>query len=470
MRKLNALLPFLLLICTYSSKAQIFWVENFESGSSSGLGVASYTTGPNGAWTQTNLSSTGGSFANAWYVSCAEQGHIAGACGDDCSASTALGATLHVGSSILGDNGASYYAGAGAVTNKRAESPTINCMGHTGITLSFYYIENGEAADDDGSVYYSSDGGSSWTLLTNTAKTTTCGSGQGQWAHVSIALPSSANNNPNVKIGFLWVNDNDVNGTDPSFAIDSVSLSTASTTSGVTASFTSSTTTVCEDSCITFTSTSSGGTIDSIRWSIPGVTLATPTTSPMTACFPNSGTYTVHLYVHSGTATDSTTTTVTINPAPHPVITSTGTTLTVSGVGSGTYQWYKNDTAIAGATNSTYSYTGYGSFYVIADSGGCKGESNTIVHNVGVANVSANGVSYTISQTASDRFTLYASQVLTEDMNVQVFDATGRVLIVDKWPAGVSYRQFAAGSLVPGIYIVRISNADNSAVLKWLKQ
>ncbi|MCZ2141517.1 MAG: hypothetical protein LC096_09040, partial [Bacteroidia bacterium] len=50
---------------------------------------------------------------------------------------------------------------------------------------------------------------------------------QGLWTSYTIQLPPSANNNPNVKIGFGWVNNDDGLGTDPSFAVDDITLSTS---------------------------------------------------------------------------------------------------------------------------------------------------------------------------------------------------------------------------------------------------
>ena len=468
MKKLLTLLALFLVFGGFRSNAQIFWAENFESGSTSGAVVTSY-----GGWTLT-ITGTEGADPNIWYVSCAENGHTAGVCGTGCAAvsSTATRATLHIGSNVtsLGDNGASYDAGGLCglatcpMTDRRAESPTINCTGHTGITLSFNYIENGDGTIDDGSVYYYN--GATWALLVNTPKTTLCG-GQGLWAHYSIALPASANNNPNVKIGFRWVNNDDGTGTDPSFAVDSVALSTT-TTSSVTVSFTKSATTVCQDSCITFTNTSTG-TIDSIRWSIPGVTIASPTVSPITVCFPASGTFPVKLYAHHGASVDSSSSSVTINPAPHPTLIQSGHTLTVSGTYS-TYQWSKNDTAIVGATSNTYTYTTGAVYQVTVDSGGCKGMSPAIGYGLGVAEVSANGTRYAISQSGNDAFVLYASIVLNEDLEVTVYDATGRLLMRDGWQAGTDRKQFNIGNLSGGIYIIRLGNSNNSAVLKWIKQ
>lgn len=463
MRKLFTLLPLCLLLCAYSSRAQIFWVENFESGSTSGLEASSYT-GPNGSWTVTTTGTA--TYANKWFVSCAEQGYTAGLCGDGCSGPTGLGATLHIGSTFFGtDNGASYFAGSSlSVTNARAQSPVINCTGHTGITLSFYYIEAGEGTDDNGSIYYSPDGGTTWSLLADPAKTALTCSPQGTWTRYTYTLPSSADNNANVKIGFLWVNDADATATDPSIAIDSMALSSSGASSGPSASFTTSATTICQDSCITFTNTSTG-TIDSFRWVAMGVLVPT-TASTVPVCFTFTGTFPVTLRVYGGGTVDSQTTMITVNPAPHPVITASGTTLTVTGTYT-SYQWYKNDTAIAGATNNSYTYSGFGSFYVIVDSGGCQGMSNTIIHTVGVNGVTAAATRYFMAQSGPDMFILGATSSLTRDEDVQVFDATGRLLFSDKISAGADRKQFFVGGLGSGMYIVRVGDV---AVLKWIKQ
>ena len=475
MKKLITLLPLLLLLGVLKGNAQIFWVENFESGSSSGM-VANTYTGPNGAWT---LISTGTEDAqhNEWYVSCAEAGHITGGCGSACSSGD-LGATLHMGSNdglTTTDPGASYDAGGlcgglgiCVTTSRRAASPTINCTGKYGITLSFYYILDGQTTLDSGWVSYSADG-TTWTALaTGPTRTAHCGA-QGKWAHFSIALPASANNNPNVKIGFDWKNNDDGVGTDPSFAVDSMALSTPGTTSTVHASFTTSSTTICQDSCITFTSTSTAsGTVDSIRWSIPGVTISTPTATPMTACFTTPGTYIVHLYVHSGTMTDSTTTTVTVNPAPHPVVTLAGHTLTVTGTYT-SYQWYKNGVAISGSTTSSYTFATPGSYQVIVDSGGCLGASDTSDWHLSVNNVANNQNNFSVNQSGGDAFTLYASDILDEKLTVNVYDATGRKIMESAWPEGTNKKQFTVNGLNSGIYFIRLSGGSTSAVLKWLK-
>ncbi|MFT5184013.1 MAG: hypothetical protein ACI84C_001141 [Flavobacteriales bacterium] len=44
------------------------------------------------------------------------------------------------------------------------------------------------------------------------------------WTEYSIALPASANENANIKLGFRWVNNDDGVGTDPSFAVDDITV------------------------------------------------------------------------------------------------------------------------------------------------------------------------------------------------------------------------------------------------------
>jgi len=206
------------------SQAQIFWSENFNNGCNSDCLAANYT-GPNGSWTVTKTGNND-TKANVWYVSCAENGNVVGQCGSSCGSD----ATLHVGSNdgIIHDIGAAYDAGGGyplnTTTDIRAESPVINCTGHSDILLSFKYMEGGQEGTDNATVWYST--GSSWSLLCDPAKTALTCTKQGLWTAYSVALPATCNNNANVKIGFRWINNNDGIGKNPSFAIDSVELGT----------------------------------------------------------------------------------------------------------------------------------------------------------------------------------------------------------------------------------------------------
>jgi len=222
-----------------------FWTEAFQNGCSRYCLASSYS-GPNGAWSIASAGSNG-TYANTWYVSGMECGNAAGVCGSGCGTTDP---SLHVGNIAnspcacfwcpTGDCGAAYDAcgadycgtagGGTAVTNKRAISPTINCSGYSTITIAFNYIErgqpntNGSLTNTDGCwLEYSTDNGASWLTLHNLGKTIIC-SGQGMWTAFSAALPSTCDNNPNVRIAFHWQNNGDDVGTDPSFAVDDITL------------------------------------------------------------------------------------------------------------------------------------------------------------------------------------------------------------------------------------------------------
>ena len=128
-----------------------FWTEAFSNGCTAGCFASGYS-GPNGAWT-ISAPSANGPAPNQWFVSCSENGNAAGVCGSACGSDP----SLHIGANpnsectclicaaTNGDCGAAYDATApgdcagfcgsvgSSVTDKRAESPTINCTGQTGI-------------------------------------------------------------------------------------------------------------------------------------------------------------------------------------------------------------------------------------------------------------------------------------------------------------------------------------------------
>lgn len=364
-----------LLFPAYVMHAQtVFWSENFNNSCSASCTAVGYNGG-NGAWTQT-VTGVEGADPNMWYVSCAENGHTAGICGTGCqpASATATLASLHVGSNpnSLGDVGAAYDAGGLCgfwtcpQTSRRIESPTINCTGQTSITLAFNYIENGAPPNDDASVWYYD--GATWSLLVNTPQTVVCGSGQGQWTAFSIALPASADNNPNVKVGFLWVNNDDGVGTDPSFAVDDVTLSVASSSAPVSA-FTASATSVCIGQSVNFTDISTGGPT-AWAWTFPGGTPATASTQNVSGVtWSVAGTYSVTLAASNASGTSTSTVVITVNASPtvtasgNPTSICANQTVTLTGGGANTYVW--NPGSIPGspvnvnpAATTTYTVVG----------------------------------------------------------------------------------------------------------------
>jgi hypothetical protein len=226
MRTVFFTLLVLLSFCGFAQNVA-FWTENFGAGCNTGTYANGFFSLVTGVWT---VSDTGplADTPNNWFISAAENGNAVGACGTGCGNNP----TLHLGAdqSPLGsDLGAAYYEGLNgfcgilgcAATDRRAESPNINCSGIANISISFKYIEGGNAIDNATLWYFD---GSNWTQLADMPKTISCSNGQGQWTAFNVALPSSANNNTQVKIGFRWVNNDDGDATDPSFAVDDIVL------------------------------------------------------------------------------------------------------------------------------------------------------------------------------------------------------------------------------------------------------
>lgn len=219
-----------------------FWTENFNNGCTTGCDAASYS-GLNGSWTLTNFGPTvacgGAVLSNNWFVSCAENGNAVAACGSSCAGN----ATLHVGSIAgspnltatcpSGDCGAYYDIGGlcgvsslpgSTQTDKRIESPIIDCSTQSNITLSFKFLSGGNANDYPSLWFY--DGVSAWQNLASFSSSI-CGGSKGLWQSFSILLPQTADFNSNVQLAFRWQNDDDGNGNGVSFAVYDVTLTSS---------------------------------------------------------------------------------------------------------------------------------------------------------------------------------------------------------------------------------------------------
>jgi len=188
-----------IFVCNVSNAQFVtFWNENFSYGCNPGTFATDFFSFNNGDWTLTETGPNAET-ANTWYISATENGNASGQCGTACGSD----ATLHVGAynSFVGtDLGASYFEGLEGF-----------CV----------YIEGGNAQDNATLWYYD---GASWSLLSDLPKTPICVNGQGQWTSFSMPLPASSNNNPFVRIGFRWQNNDDGIASDPSFAVDDIAI------------------------------------------------------------------------------------------------------------------------------------------------------------------------------------------------------------------------------------------------------
>lgn len=223
------LLTLLFSLSMMPTKAQVFWTENFNSGTGWNLNVVMGTEGLD---------------PNFFTISAAEGGGITPNLGapSSCGVANNGNNTLHVTSVWNPSGGASYDAGGLCglltcpLTNRRAESPIINCSGKSNMTLSFNMIHNGQGSIDNAVVWFTTNGFATTLPVPAIPKTLTGCGGQGLWTSHSIAVPAACNNSSSVQFAIQWVNNDDGVGTDPSFAIDDIALSTSTAVNTITCS------------------------------------------------------------------------------------------------------------------------------------------------------------------------------------------------------------------------------------------
>ncbi len=287
------------LLIPLSSSCQ-FWTETFLAGCSQGQLATSYV-GPNGFWTVTTTG-TNDNQANEWYISATEAGMGIGNCGNSCLNSLMdVNRTLHIGSTYgLVDSGATYLQTGPwqcsnqnicVTTNKRVESPVIDCQGWETIQLDFAYMMNGENGVDECELFYFD--GNNWSSLGVLNQTVGSCAPQGLWTSFSIALPSSADDNQNIQIGFNWTN-NDTLGSNPSIAIDDIKLNGTMIAPPL-IDFTADTTMVCQGGCVNFTDLSQNNPT-AWNWTFNGGTPNSSTSqNPQNICYNSLGTFDVTL-------------------------------------------------------------------------------------------------------------------------------------------------------------------------------
>jgi gliding motility-associated-like protein len=290
-------LVFCLLILCYCSFAQtVFWCETFDVGGA--------TCNNQGAgWDLTPpLTGTNDQFANVWYInsntSCNCQStnnklHIS--CDPlepFCTAFGGPGCVYNAGIQLPG------FPVSAITTDKYVSSPDISTIGQTNITLSFWYVANGEPGNDYGLVRLSDDGGLTWNDTTQYSGTSNC-------TLASIALPAKYENISNFRIGFRWINDFNFAGADPPFSIDDIELSVPSSGPPPITDFNASLTSICEGDCIDFTDLSTNSPT-SWEWSFPGASPASSTSqNPTSICYNTAGSYDVTLIAFNANGSDT---------------------------------------------------------------------------------------------------------------------------------------------------------------------
>lgn len=236
------------------------------------------------------------------------------------------------------------------------------------------------------------------------------------------------------------------------------------------ASFTVSGDTICQDSCLTFINTSTGY-IDSIKWMVYGDTTMHPGKDTITACFPSSGIDSVKLYVYTGWLTDSVVHNVMVKRAPHPILIDT----LLCGVYVpdiyNSYNWYVCDFWGGGGTPFAIGDTTYYTLttlsknaYVIVDSNGCKGRSDTVARCVeSVEKITNQAATLRIfPNPAYTELTVVYSKDIT---SIIITNSVGQTVYTDYHTNRELHINVA--NLNTGIYFVKINGAE---VRKFVKE
>jgi PKD repeat protein len=295
--------------------SQVFWTEDFGIGCNTGASANGIATA-NGTWTVNSSIAFNELYANDWFISAHTNNTGIGNCANDCNGGN--NQTLHIGNIAIAALGlaaeqGSYLTGFAcgggycSTTHKRAESPVIDCSGKSGITLEFLYFEGGDVnnLNGDASIWYFD--GLTWSLIDPLPKTnnTPCAATiYGEWTIYNFALPASADNNPNVKLGFQWDNDDSSVGTDPSSAFDDIKLATANVLPPV-ADFSGDNSSICEGDQVNFTDLSTNGPT-SWQWTFAGGTPASSTSqNPTNIVYSTAGVYDVTLVATNANGNDT---------------------------------------------------------------------------------------------------------------------------------------------------------------------
>ncbi len=207
----------------------------------------------------------------------------------------------------------------------------------------------------------------------------------------------------------------------------------------------------CNGGSATMTTTATG----SYQWQRngadwPGATQSTYTTQ-------NSGDWTVKVSTPTGRCPSiSNIVHLNLNASPNPLLSANGNMLQTDNTYT-TYQWYRNNVAISGATSSTYSYThdGFYKVYVTTDAG-CNGMSAAFPVNSLKVGTVVNTEELTIfPNPTTGMITVNTSALL----NIIIQNIAGKLMMKKQATNSIDIT-----SLPNGLYIIKLLDKNNNVL------
>lgn len=372
---------------------------------------------------------------------------------------------LAEGDGVLNTN---FYAGG--ANSYFTSMDSISTFGLSGVSISFWWLCNGNANNAVGEVYYRTSATGSWNILNNPANGQNHFSLNSNWTQ-AIITNAGFDNQHYIQFGVRFRNN--ISGNDPAFAVDHfvVTYSGAAAPAPVASfSLSPSTGAGCPGDCFDFTSTSTNNPT-SVAWSFPGGTPANSTSTTPHVCFALQGSYPVTLIATNASGSDTITTlaAVTINPAPPvPSITVVGNVLTANAVGV-SYQWKINNANIGGATSQSYTITQSGYYQVmVTNQFGCSNisDSTFVTWVNGVNEAFGNNTVSIFPNPVNDKINIHLQNSAT--VSVSVSDVTGRV--VYEVLINGNEAEIPSSNFPNGIYIVKLNDGKASLLTKIVKQ
>ena len=148
-------------------------------------------------------------------------------------------------------------------------------------------------------------------------------------------------------------------------------------------------------------------------------------------------------------------------PMDDPLITFDGNTL--GSTDAFTWQWYLDGTAIPGATEQTFVPQVDGTYAVKAGFGEpCNLFSGSLLVLVTGIHSSGGNSPVIYPQPALDRLHLRTGTASAKAVQIELFDAMGRLVRTYQWPAGALEMTMEVADLAPGNYVVHAATKEGS--------
>jgi hypothetical protein len=358
--------------------------------------------------------------------------------------------------------------------------------GQTGVTFSFYWMCTGSPATY-GELYYSTNGGSSWTLQQGGMQ------GQGSWIQ-STQTNAAFDNQATLRFGFRFVNTFTFSAGDPPLCIDEVVISVPAPVSVTTGNITAGSPFCAGENLIvpyTITGTFTGGNSFNAQLSDGSGSFASPvsigsvvsTSAGNINCMIPANTvtgvgYQIRVVSSSPIVTGTTSGPITINALPNASSGNTGPycagqTISLSASGGGaSYGWagplsYTSSSQNPNISSSTVAMTGAYTVTVTSSAGCTSTSSTSVTVNAcsGIEDESLSNVSL-YPNPAADVFTLSLPDAMVNSARVSIMNLVGEV--VYNFTASQSKTMISTESLAlrSGIYLVQIKYKDQSKVIR----